>query len=337
MVMTIAGNKRSTMTRLLTLAAIVAAVVVGGASARGAAAPVNSTPPAVSGTPKVGESLTVSNGTWTGTPTSYAYRWQRCTSSTACSNIAGATAQSYTVRAADTGDTVRAVVAATNADGTSTANSNQTATVATSGGPANTLRPAILGDAFVGETLTATNGRWSGSPSSFSYQWLQCDSAGGDCFAVAGATGKTYNVRFADVYSRLRVAVTAKSTTGSSTPVRSSSTGLVQPVQPETVPGNKAPTIKFVSLTRRGLRVYARFTVCDDGAKAVSVIERDSKARALAYVRKYSVVPNSCTTATRSWVPAARFRTKGRFVVTLRAVDKSGASSSFASRSLVRS
>jgi hypothetical protein len=110
----------------------------------------------------------------------------------------------------------------------------------------------------------------------------------------------------------------------------------VQPLEPVVVPGNKAPTIKFLSLKRLGQRVYARFTVCDDGAKAVSVIERDSKAGALGYVRRYSVVPNSCTTATRSWVPASRFRTKGRLVVTLRAVDKSGASSRFVSRSLVR-
>jgi hypothetical protein len=130
--------------------------------------------------------------------------------------------------------------------------------------------------------------------------------------------------------------VTAKNATGSSAPARSASTDLVQPVQPVTTPGNKAPTLKFISLKRVGIRLYARFTVCDDGAKAVSVIERDSKARALAYVRKYSVVPHSCTTATRSWVPASRFRTKGRMVVTLRAVDKSGASSRFVSRSLVR-
>jgi hypothetical protein len=325
------------MTRFLALAVLVAAVVAGGASARNAAAPVNTTPPAVTGTPKVGQTLTTTNGTWTGTPTSYAYHWQRCTSPTSCTNIAGATAQTYTVRTADAGDTLRAVVAASNADGTSTANSNQTATVAASGGPVSTLKPAILGDAFVGQTLTATNGRWSGSPTSFSYQWLQCDGAGAECFPVAGATGKTYNVRFADVYSTLRVDVTAKNATGSSTPARSDSTDLVQPVQPVVTPGNKAPTIKFISLKRVGVRVYARFTVCDDAAKAVSVIERDSKAGALAYVRKFAVVPNSCITATRTWTPASRFRTKGRMVVTLRAVDKSGASSRFVSRSLVRS
>jgi hypothetical protein len=56
----------------------------------------------------------------------------------------------------------------------------------------------------------------------------------------------------------------------------------------------------------------------------------------LAYVRKFTVVPNRCVVATRSWVPAPRFRTRGRFVVTLRAVDKSRASSRFATRSLIR-
>lgn len=299
-----------------------------------AAAPVNTSPPTVSGTPKVGEQLTVSDGTWSGTPTSFSYRWQRCSSSTSCTNITDATAKTYTIRAADAGNTLRAVVTATNADGSSTANSNQTAVVAASGGPTNTLKPAILGDAFVGQTLTATNGRWTGSPTSFTYQWLQCDAAGGDCFNIAGATGKTYNVRFLDVYSTLRVDVTAHNANGTGT-ARSDSTDLVQPVQPVSTPGNKAPTISFLSLKRIGVRVYARFRVCDDAPKGVSVIERDAKARTLAYVRKFSVVPNPCITATRSWAPAPRFRTKGRFVVTLRAVDKSGASSRFVSRSLI--
>jgi hypothetical protein len=226
-------------------------------------------------------------------------------------------------------------VTASNPDGKSTANSNQTDVVAASGGPVNTARPTVSGGAFVGEALTASNGNWSGSPTSYAYQWLRCDGNGAFCFAVSGATGKTYGVQFADVYSTLRVRVTAKNAEGS-TAARSAATDLVQPVQPVATPGNKAPTIKFLSLRRLGLRVYARFTVCDDAAKAVAVIERDAKRGQLAYVRKFAVVPNSCSTATRSWVPAARFRTKGTFVVTLRAVDKSGASSRFVSRALVR-
>jgi hypothetical protein len=289
----------------------------------------------VSGTPKVGQTLTVSNGTWTGSPTGYDYQWQRCTSATSCTDIASASSQSYKAVAADAGRMLRAVVTASNADGKSTANSNQTDVVAASGSPQNTARPAIAGSAIVGEELTASSGSWNGSPTSYEYQWLRCDELGAYCFPIAGATGKTYGVRFADVYSTLRVRVVAKNAQGSAA-ARSAATDLVEPLQPEVTPGNKAPTIKFLSLRRVGIRVFARFTVCDDGAKAVSVIERDAKRSQLAYVRKYSVVPSSCRTATRSWVPAPRFRTRGTFVVTLRAVDKSGASSKFVSRRLVR-
>jgi hypothetical protein len=303
-----------------------------------AAAPGNTANPTITGTAKVGETLNVSNGTWTGSPTSYTYRWQRCTSSTSCTTIAGATAQTYAVRATDAGRTLRAIVTATNADGSSTANSNMTATVAagsTAGAPVNTARPSVSGDAIVGGTLTAENGAWTNSPTTFAYQWLQCDRFGGSCIDVAGATGRTYGIQFSDVEGTLRVDVTAKNASGSATR-RSTQSDLVQPIPVQTVPGNKAPTISFLSLKRLGTRVSARFRVCDDAAKAVEVIERDSKAGALAYTRRFSVVPNSCVTATRSWVPAPRFRTKGRFVVTLRAVDKSGASSRFVSRSLVR-
>jgi hypothetical protein len=319
------------MAAMLVLGAICASAAFAGTTA----APGNTTAPAVTGTAKAGETLTVSNGTWSGSPTSFDYQWQRCTSSSSCAGITGATSQMYKVTSTDAGRTLRAVVTAKNADGSSTANSNQTSVVAASGGPTNTARPTITGDTVVGEELTADNGSWNGSPNSFAYQWLRCDTSGAFCFRVAGATGRTYGVRFADVYGTVRVAVTAKNAEGSTT-ARSRPSDVVQPVQPEVVPGNKAPTLRFISLKRRGVRLYARFTVCDDAARRVSVIERDSKRAVLSYVRKYAVVPSRCVTATRSWVPAPRFRTKGRMVVTLRAVDKSGSSSRFVHRSLVR-
>jgi len=313
------------------LATLVAGLLLAGSAI--AAAPNNTTAPAVSGTAKVGSTLTVSNGSWSGSPTSYTYQWQRCTSTTSCTDITGASNQTYVVRNADAGNKLRAVVTATNADGKSTANSNMTETVAASGGPVNTARPSISGDAIVGSTLTAENGTWTGSPT-FTYQWLQCDRFGGSCVQVVGATGKTYGVRFADVSGTLRVAVTAKNADGSTTR-RSTPSDIVAPLPVVSTPGNRAPTIVFLSLKRLGLRVYARFRVCDDAAKGVTVYERDANAGVLAYVRKFSVVPNKCTVATRSWFPASRFRTAGRFVVTLRAVDKSRASSRFVSRSLI--
>jgi hypothetical protein len=305
------------------------------ASSASAAAPANTTPPNVSGTAKVGSTLTVSNGTWSNSPTSYTYQWQRCSSSTSCTNISNAVGQSYVVRQADGGFQIRADVTATNADGQSTAHSNMTSTISATGAPVNTGRPSITGDAIVGHTLTAENGTWSNAPSSFRYQWAQCDRFGGACVEIPGATGKTYGVRFSDVSGTLRVDVTARNTGGATTR-RSTPSDVVEPLPVITVAGNKAPAIAFLSLKRLGRRVYARFRVCDDAAKGVTVVERDSKARALAYVRRFTVTPNRCVVATRSWVPAPRFRTKGRFVVTLRAIDKSRASSRFVSRSLVR-
>jgi hypothetical protein len=313
------------------LATLLAGLLLAGSAL--AAAPSNTAAPAVSGTAKVGSTLNVSNGTWTGSPTGYTYQWQRCTSSTSCTNIAGASNQTYVVRAADAGNKLRAVVTASNADGNSTANSNMSDTVAASGGPVNTARPSVDGEAVVGSTLTANTGTWTGSPT-FTYQWLQCDRFGGACVEVVGATGKTYGVRFADVSGTLRVEVTAKNANGSTTR-RSTPSDVVEPLPVVTTAGNKAPTIVFLSLKRLGVRVYARFRVCDDAPKGVTVYERDAKTGALAYVRKFSVVPNKCIVATRTWSPAPRFRTAGRFVVTLRAVDKSRASSRFVSHSLV--
>jgi hypothetical protein len=312
------------------LAAAVGALVL--AVSAFAAAPGNSAPPTITGTPQVGSTLTTSNGTWTGTPTSYGYQWQRCTGTT-CTNISGATTQSYVVRQADAGHTLRSVVTATNADGSSTANSAPTATVTAGNGPKNTLRPVVLGDAYVGELLTAGNGKWTPEPESYTYRWFQCNSAGGSCTPIAGATTSRYRVRLADLYQTIRVAVTAHSSTGLTT-ATSPSTDQVQLVQPVVVAGNATPRLKFISLKRLGNRVYARFSVCDDSGR-ISLVERDSKTATLGYVRKYAVTTTSCVTATRSWTPAPRFRAKGGTLhVTLQAVDKSGKRSAILSRSL---
>ena len=314
------------------LAAITAGVL---ATTAFAAAPANTTPPTVTGTPQVGQTLSTSNGTWTGTPTSYGYRWQRCTGST-CTNIAGATTQTYVVRQADAGHTLRSVVTATNADGSSTANSAPTATVAagaSGGGPKNTLKPVVLGDAFVGELLTAGNGKWEPDPDSFTYRWFQCNSAGGSCLPIAGATASRYRVRLDDLYQTLRVAVTAHSSSGTTT-ATSDSSDQVQLVQPVVVAGNATPKLRFISVKRLGNRVYARFSVCDDSGR-ISVVERDSKTGVLGYVRKFAVTTTSCVVATRSWTPAARFRAKGGTLhISLQAVDKSGKRSAVLSRSL---
>jgi hypothetical protein len=70
--------------------------------------------PVLSGRARVGETLTVSDGTWAGTPEiALARQWQRCQGAR-CVNIAGATGTRYEVVAADEGKTLRAAVLAGN-------------------------------------------------------------------------------------------------------------------------------------------------------------------------------------------------------------------------------
>jgi len=309
--------------------------------ARSNATPVNTAPPTVTGTEREGQTLTAGNGTWSNNPTSFEYKWQRCTiDGTACGDIAGATEKTYKPVQGDVGHALAVEVTAVNADGRATAASQPTDPISDASGPNNTVRPALSGSATVGEELQSTTGTWSPTPTSTTRQWQRCDSDNTDCRNIVGATGQTYGVRAGDAGHRLRVLVTARTASGVS--YATSNTSAAVPggstsTTTTTVSGNKAPTLTFLSLRRVGVRVYARFRVCDDKLGKTTIIERDNKARALAAQRKFAVVRRtSCATFARNWVPASRFRTPGRYVVTLRAVDTSGRLSLIRSRSLVR-
>jgi len=102
-------------------------------------APANTKAPAITGTAMQGNKLSVSNGTWNNSPTSYRYTWEQCSGSGTCSAIAGATSSSYTLSAADIGATIVCVVAATGQGGTGTASSAKTAAVTAAPTPAGSL------------------------------------------------------------------------------------------------------------------------------------------------------------------------------------------------------
>ncbi len=121
--------------------------------------PFNLTAPSISGTAQDGLALTLNQGSWDGTPTlTYAQQWRRCDAAGAnCVNIAGATGATYTLVPADVGSTIRAVVTATNAAGSTGAATVQTAVV-TAAPPVNTVAPSISGTARDGLTLTARHG-----------------------------------------------------------------------------------------------------------------------------------------------------------------------------------
>ena len=216
------------------LAIAVAAIAIGAVfgtpltgNAAAQAAPASTAAPAITGTAQQGSTLTADNGTWSNSPTSFAYAWSRCdTSGNACAAIAGATAQTYTLQQADVGATIRIGVTASNTDGSTQATSAQTAVVSSNAAPADTAPPTISGTPQAGATLTVANGTWNGSPTAFAYAWSRCDANGGTCAAIAGATAATYPVAEADVGSTLRATVTATNS-GGSTPSTTVPTAVI--------------------------------------------------------------------------------------------------------------
>src|SRR5919201_1157823 len=121
---------------LLCAACVLSAAASSPASADGA--PVTVARPVVTGVAQDGQTLTTSDGEWTGTPPIiFSYQWRRCDPTGAtCADIAGATAPSYTLAPADVGSTIRARVFATNDAGTDYRSSSATEVVAASGSDA---------------------------------------------------------------------------------------------------------------------------------------------------------------------------------------------------------
>lgn len=318
------------------LAVVMAALVfVAALSAAPQVAPVSVEPPTITGTAKVGETLTAQNGTWENSPTSFRYRWLRCDANgTGCLFIA-AQSKTYAVVQVDAGHTLRVRVTAANADGTTSVRSEPTRVVQdSSAGLTNTSRPTITGEARVGQELTASSGTWTGNPTSFAFQWQRCDVDSFTCVAVAGSTGRTYGVRLADLGFRLRIEVTARTADRSAT-ATSLTTASVQPTAPIT---NRRPTVRILSVRFTGARVYARFRVCDDVARNLRILVTESRPGVRLANRSYAtrVPPRPCGAYTRNWLPAQRFRGPGTYTITLRARDTSGLTSAPARRTFRR-
>ena len=87
-------------------------------------APSNVTPPIIAGLPAVGHTLVAASGTWKGGSGSFSYQWLRCNASGAnCTDLPGATAQSYTVTSSDVGSALSVRVRASNNVGSASATS----------------------------------------------------------------------------------------------------------------------------------------------------------------------------------------------------------------------
>jgi hypothetical protein len=220
--------------------------------------PFNFTPPLLDRTPRLGEKLAATEGTWDPglPPRTFDFQWQRCDAAGAnCQNISGARQNTYTPTGSeipadsDVGKKIRVVV-------TATANGSlgQVATVASEPkGPIrdslrNTIPPVISPAPKVGVELSAGLGVWddaADSQISFAQQWLRCPSTvsdaaqSGQCEAIAGATQTTYTPVKADVAKRLMVKVSASVATPEalSLTVNSAPSALVAEADPASGPG----------------------------------------------------------------------------------------------------
>jgi hypothetical protein len=99
-------------------------IAASAAAPGGLSAPQNTSVPTLLGNPQTGQTIRSSDGMWANYPTSITYQWQRDGA-----DLAGQTANTYVVQAADEGTYLRCVVTATNAAGSASVNSEQSSIV----------------------------------------------------------------------------------------------------------------------------------------------------------------------------------------------------------------
>ena len=169
------------------------------------------TNPILSGTEIIGQSLSVTNGTWEGKPTiTFAYQWRRD-----LANISGATSNTYTLVDADYQTTIDCVVTATNSTGSLDQDSNDSGLI---DGiiPSISGVPTFAGTQQVGQTLTATAASSSGLPTPTRVlQWQRSNDGLSGWANIIGATSITYLLDDADNNKFVRVIQTETNVIGS--------------------------------------------------------------------------------------------------------------------------
>lgn len=183
-------------------------------------APTVTAAPSIAGTLTLGSTLTCSTGSWSNSPTGFAYQWLR--GGTA---IGGATGSTYAAGTADVDQALSCQVTATNGEGSSSSASASVTIVST---PTNSVAPTVTGAVAVGKALSCNPGTWTGSPA-FAYLWLL------DGKAIANATASAYSPVTADVGHAVSCRVTGTNSAGSAI---ATSAGVVvpSPAAPPTPP-----------------------------------------------------------------------------------------------------
>lgn len=158
--------------------------------------------PEVSGIPKVGKALTVSDPVWNTDGVTHGYQWLRDGAP-----IEDATLAAYELTPADLGHAVSVTVTGTKEGWTSATVDSNALTTTIGDAIVATLQPRVTGTAALGQALSATPGTWgAGETPVVAYQWLR------DGTPVIGATASSYAVTVADLGRDLALRVTATRT-----------------------------------------------------------------------------------------------------------------------------
>lgn len=187
--------------------------------------PENTIAPVISGNAAVGETLSATHGTWTGSPTSYLHQWYRGETP-----ISGATGATYLLTEADDGETIPVVVTAANGAGSNSATSVGVGPVtpAPTAVPLNASLPVITGTATVGQVLGLSNGVWTNGPTGYAKQWLRGGSP------ISGEIGGTYLLTDADEGADIGGSVIASNAVGAGTAAEAVEVGPVGAAPPIT-------------------------------------------------------------------------------------------------------
>lgn len=155
--------------------------------------------PALKGTLRVGQTLSVNTGTWAPTqPTSFTYKWQRAHSG----NIKGGTKSTYRLTAADLGKQLRVIITAKHKNHSDMRRTSVWSVPVKQGVFVKKPTPTVSGTPKVGSKLTATAGAWWPAPTKVSYQWYRNGAK------ISGATSRTRTLTSADRGRSLKVKVT---------------------------------------------------------------------------------------------------------------------------------
>lgn len=241
--------------------------------------PVNTIAPAIAAGGKVAadQVLTAETGSWTNSPTGYAYQWQtREADGDNWIDISTATAATYAVSALDLSNQIRVCQTATNAGGTTDATCSVELVP-----PRIAAAPWISGTNAVGASVSVSNGIWLNTPTGYDYQWLRAGQP------IEGATTNTYVVTVADQGATLTVRVTARNadgttptTTGNSLAVPSPQSPVVTPTPDTSGPTTPAPT---TGDTTPGQPAGAKASVGKGKARGKVTVSWRAAAQAASY------------------------------------------------------